>query len=146
MWLIFICMTWIFCKKIVPSLLFPAVVRPQTFWYSPGRVATAYSTDKYKYEISWVGQSTRSEGFLSVATKFTCSNFSIFPLGEVYWLPYITILYQFHPYQVAWKEGCYCSHFTVSLRSSKKELLTSVSSLSYFIYISISMSASRGTS
>ena len=39
MWLIFICMTWIFCKKIVPSLLFPAAVRPQTFWYGPGRVA-----------------------------------------------------------------------------------------------------------
>ena len=59
MWLIFICMTWIFCEKIVPSLLFPAAVRPQTFWYSPGRVATAYSTDKYKYKISWVGQSDR---------------------------------------------------------------------------------------
>ena len=58
MWLIFICMTWIFCEKIVPSLLFPAAVRPQTFWYSPGRVATAYSTDKYKNKISWVGQST----------------------------------------------------------------------------------------
>ena len=43
-------MTWIFCKKIVPNLLFPAAVRPQTFWYGPGRVATAYSTDKYKYQ------------------------------------------------------------------------------------------------
>ena len=62
MWLIFICMTWIFCEKIVPSLLFPAAVRPQTFWYSPGRVATAYSTDKYKYKISWVGQSTTPKG------------------------------------------------------------------------------------
>ena len=44
-------MTWIFCEKIVPSLLFPAAVRPQTFWYSPGRVATTYSTDKYKYQM-----------------------------------------------------------------------------------------------
>ena len=27
-----------------------------------GRVTTAYSTDKYKYKISWVGQSTRGGG------------------------------------------------------------------------------------
>ena len=44
-------MTWIFCKKIVPNLLFPAAVRPQTFCNAPGRVATAYSTDKYKYRM-----------------------------------------------------------------------------------------------
>ena len=42
--------------------------------------------------------------------------------------------------------GCFYSHFTVSLRSSKKELVTSFSSISYFIHHSISMSASRGTS
>ena len=54
-----------FCfKKIRPSLHFLAVMAAQTFWYGPGRVATAYSTDKYKYQrmkirVSWGWQSTR---------------------------------------------------------------------------------------
>ena len=56
-----------FTKKIRPSLHFLAAMEAQTFWYGPGRVATAYSTDKYKYQrmkirLSWVGQSTRVGG------------------------------------------------------------------------------------
>ena len=39
-----------FTKKIRPSLHFLAAMEAQTFWYGPGRVATAYSTDKYKYQ------------------------------------------------------------------------------------------------
>ena len=50
----------IFWKKICPGLLFLAAVEAQTFYSRPGRVATAYSTDKYKYKSSWVGQSTKA--------------------------------------------------------------------------------------
>ena len=54
-----------FWKKISPGLLFLAGVEAQTFCLRPGRVATAYSTDKYKCKmmkirVSWVGQSTRT--------------------------------------------------------------------------------------
>ena len=38
------------CKKIRFGLHFWAAMEAQTFWYGPGRVATAYSTDKYKYQ------------------------------------------------------------------------------------------------
>ena len=93
MWLIFICMTWIFCEKIVPSLLFPAAVRPQTFWYSPGRVATAYSTDKYKYKISWVGQSTNSVPKTLFAHLW---------LSIMYW-PITLNCINFFPAQTIWK-------------------------------------------
>ena len=53
-----------FWKEISPALLFLATMEAQTFCLRPGRVATAYSTDKYKCKImkirvSWVGQSTR---------------------------------------------------------------------------------------
>ena len=39
-----------FEEKISPGLLFLAGVEAQTFCLRPGRVATAYSTDKYKYQ------------------------------------------------------------------------------------------------
>ena len=40
-----------FEEKISPGLLFLAGVEAQTFCLRPGRVATAYSTDKYKCKI-----------------------------------------------------------------------------------------------
>ena len=54
-----------FAKKIRSGLHFLAAVEAQSFCLNSGRVATAYSTDKYKCKImkirvSWVGQSTRS--------------------------------------------------------------------------------------
>ena len=52
-----------FEKKISPDLDFLSAVEAQTFCRNSGRVATAYSTDKYKKQnmkirVSWVGQST----------------------------------------------------------------------------------------
>ena len=37
-------------KKNRPGLHFLAAMEAQTFWYGPGRVATTFSTDKYKYQ------------------------------------------------------------------------------------------------
>ena len=39
-----------FCKKIRSGLHFLAAVEAQSFCLNSGRVATAYSTDKYKYQ------------------------------------------------------------------------------------------------
>ena len=39
-----------------------ADIPAQIFWYTLRRVTTAFSTDKYKYKISWVGHSTRRYG------------------------------------------------------------------------------------
>ena len=52
-----------FEKKCSPGLDFLSTVKAQTFCRNSGRVATAYSTDKYKYQnmkirVSWVGQSS----------------------------------------------------------------------------------------
>ena len=56
-----------FEKKCSPGLDFLSTVKAQTFCRNSGRVATAYSTDKYKYQnmkirVSWVGQSSRGKG------------------------------------------------------------------------------------
>ena len=56
-----------FEKKCSPGLDFLSTVKAQTFCRNSGRVATAYSTDKYKYQnmkirVSWVGQSSRGYG------------------------------------------------------------------------------------
>ena len=56
-----------FEKKCSPGLDFLSTVKAQTFCRNSGRVATAYSTDKYKYQnmkirVSWVGQSSRGGG------------------------------------------------------------------------------------
>ena len=53
-----------FEKKCSPGLDFLSTVKAQTFCRNSRRVATAYSTDKYKYQnmkirVSWVGQSTK---------------------------------------------------------------------------------------
>ena len=55
-----------FEKKCSPGLDFLSTVKAQTFCRNSGRVATAYSTDKYKYQnmkirVSWVGQSSRKD-------------------------------------------------------------------------------------
>ena len=62
-WLIFMGMTWIFYEEIVPSSLFPAAVRPWTFWYTPGKGCHRLLNWQIQItKVSWVGQSTREGG------------------------------------------------------------------------------------
>ena len=52
-------MTRIFWKEIGPSLLFPAAVRPQTFWYTPGKGHhRLLNWQVLITTVSWVGRST----------------------------------------------------------------------------------------
>ena len=56
-------MTWIFYEEIVPRSLFPAAVRPRTFWYTPGKGCHRLLNWQIQITwISWVGQSTRQTG------------------------------------------------------------------------------------
>ena len=62
-WLILMGITWIFYEEIVPSSLFPAAVRPWTFWYTPGKGCHRLLNWQIQITwISWVGQSTRQTG------------------------------------------------------------------------------------